>query len=521
MHIFLDRTDMRALRIVLGLLVAVVAVLLAASASPPQGKAAFPGANGKIAFTSGRDGNGEIYLIDANGGSPTNVTNDSGGDDFAAWSPDGTKIAFNSNRDGGEMEIYVMDADGTDQTRLTNNAVSDDGAAWSPDGGKIVFARSTVGIVVMNADGTGPTTLIADPSSALPNYYAPAWSPDGTEIALTVPLTSTSQEICVVSASDGSVLRCTSNGVNTRLPDWSADGSQIAFDRGPAGSANVYVMNSDLSGQTQLTFDGASENAVWSPDSTQIAFEKFAPSQFDIWVMNANGSGPTNVTPGTLGTGGSTGYDYGPSWQPLDVTPPTITITTPPEGAGYTLGQVVLADYACADQVGGTGLASCVGDVADGSAIDTLSVGAKTFMVDAEDHAGNPASATHNYTVVYDFTGFFAPVDNPGPAPPFVFNVAKAGSAIPVKFSLGGDQGLNIFAAGYPKSQPIYCDASATYDGIEETVTAGSSSLSYDATTDRYTYVWKTEKAWANTCRKLTVRLNDGTDHVAYFNLKK
>ena len=200
----------------------------------------------------------------------------------------------------------------------------------------------------------------------------------------------------------------------------------------------------------------------------------------------------------------------------VDETDPTVTITTPPEGDVYTLGQVVLADYACTDEAGGSGLASCVGAVADGTAIDTASVGPKTFTVNAEDNAGNVASATYNYSVVYDFSGFFPPVDNTP-----VFNMAKAGSAIPVKFSLNGDQGLSIFAAGYPKSQPIACTTTDPLDGIEETVTAGASSLSYDATTDRYVYVWKTDRAWANTCRKLTVRLNDGTDHIAYFNFKK
>lgn len=98
--------------------------------------------------------------------------------------------------------------------------------------------------------------------------------------------------------------------------------------------------------------------------------------------------------------------------------------------------------------------------------------------------------------------------------------MVKAGSAVPVKFSLSGDQGLNIFEAGYPKSQQIACDSTATVDGIEQTVTAGSSSLSYDATTDTYTYVWKTEKAWAGTCRQLVVKLNDGTFHRANFKFK-
>jgi hypothetical protein len=110
------------------------------------------------------------------------------------------------------------------------------------------------------------------------------------------------------------------------------------------------------------------------------------------------------------------------------------------------------------------------------------------------------------------FSGYFAPLDNPP-----VVNVAKGGQAIPVKFSLGGNQGLDIFASGYPISQQIACDSSAPLDNVEQTVPAGSSSLSYDATTDQYTYVWKTDKAWAKTCRQLIVRLSDGSDHVAYF----
>jgi hypothetical protein len=113
------------------------------------------------------------------------------------------------------------------------------------------------------------------------------------------------------------------------------------------------------------------------------------------------------------------------------------------------------------------------------------------------------------------FSGFFQPVDN---LP--TLNVVKAGSAIPVKFSLNGDQGLNIFAAGFPVSISINCDTGAPQDAIEVTVTAGNSSLSYSAGTGTYTYVWKTDKAWAGMCRQLVVRLNDGTDHVANFMFK-
>jgi hypothetical protein len=99
-------------------------------------------------------------------------------------------------------------------------------------------------------------------------------------------------------------------------------------------------------------------------------------------------------------------------------------------------------------------------------------------------------------------------------------NSVKAGSAIPVKFSLGGNQGLSIFAAGYPASQKVACDGSAALDDIEVTVTAGGSSLSYDAGNNQYNYVWKTEKGWAGTCRQLIVRLIDGADHKANFKFK-
>jgi predicted extracellular nuclease len=117
--------------------------------------------------------------------------------------------------------------------------------------------------------------------------------------------------------------------------------------------------------------------------------------------------------------------------------------------------------------------------------------------------------------VGFDFNGFFRPVDN---LP--MFNAVKAGQGIPVKFSLGGNQGLDIFSAGYPKSRQIACDL-GTGDGAEETITAGNSGLTYDPFNDTYTYVWKTDKGWANTCRQLVVQLTDGGVHRANFQFQK
>lgn len=119
-------------------------------------------------------------------------------------------------------------------------------------------------------------------------------------------------------------------------------------------------------------------------------------------------------------------------------------------------------------------------------------------------------------SIIYDWDGFFRPVDN---LP--IWNAAKAGSAIPVKFSLNGDQGLDIFEVDYPNSYKINCNTTAPLDDLEETVTAGGgSSLNYDATDDQYIYVWKTDKSWAGTCRRLEVRLKDGTSHFADFKFK-
>jgi uncharacterized repeat protein (TIGR01451 family) len=140
-------------------------------------------------------------------------------------------------------------------------------------------------------------------------------------------------------------------------------------------------------------------------------------------------------------------------------------------------------------------------------------------------------SVSQSFTVegcvpTYDFQGFFSPVDNPDVAT----NKAKAGSSIPVKFSLGGDQGLDIFATGtdannntftYPTSTAMTCDSTDELDAIEETVTAGGSALQYDSSLEQYTYVWKTNKAWAGSCRQLVVKLDDGTYHRANFKFVK
>jgi hypothetical protein len=152
-------------------------------------------------------------------------------------------------------------------------------------------------------------------------------------------------------------------------------------------------------------------------------------------------------------------------------------------------------------------------------ALDTSTAGTKLVTCTATDIAGNTASATASYTVAagggFTISGFFQPVDNPP-----TINQVNAGRAIPAKFSLGGDQGLNIFATGYPASQQVACSNGAPIDTIESTVAAGNSSLSYDPVSDQYTYVWKTERTWAGACRQLVLVFTDGAQRTAQFKFR-
>jgi hypothetical protein len=131
--------------------------------------------------------------------------------------------------------------------------------------------------------------------------------------------------------------------------------------------------------------------------------------------------------------------------------------------------------------------------------------------------AGFRAQLTGTATPIpaFNFRGFFSPIDNQP-----VVNKLKAGAAVPVKFSLGGDHGLNIFQGGFPASQTVACDNYATLASVEETVSSGQSGLTYDPSIDQYTYVWKTQSSWANTCRQFVLGLADGSFHVANFKFK-
>ena len=286
--------------------------------------------------------------------------------------------------------------------------------------------------------------------------------------------------------------------VDTTAPDTTI----TAHPSNPSGSSSASFSfggtdNHSVAGA--LTFRCELDGGGFGSCSSPKSYSGLGDGSHTFKVKATDEAGNTDATPDSF------------TWT-VDTTGPSITLTTPPNGATYTQGQVVNASYSCSDS---SGVATCIGTVANLAQINTATIGSKSFTVNATDALGNASSLTHNYSVVYNFSGFFSPVDNPP-----ICNVVKAGQAVPIKFSLHGNQGMNIFAAGSPSSQPGTCSGLAS-DPLEETATAGQSTLNYDAQADQYAYVWKTEKSWSGTARLLTVTLADGTKHLARFTFTK
>jgi hypothetical protein len=191
---------------------------------------------------------------------------------------------------------------------------------------------------------------------------------------------------------------------------------------------------------------------------------------------------------------------------------PTIGLLAPLDSAVYLLDQAVRADYSCADE-GGSGLASCVGPVPSGALLDTGSVGPREFTVAAADGAGNTAAATSRYRVVFDFEAFLWPVRNR----PRV-NTWMAGKPVPIRFELGGNQGLDVIEEGWPKVAQVGCDFTAEPEAGEPARhPRWFRELVFRKSKKRYMMVWQTDRRWAGTCRQFMLQLDDGTVRRADF----
>lgn len=190
-----------------------------------------------------------------------------------------------------------------------------------------------------------------------------------------------------------------------------------------------------------------------------------------------------------------------------DTTPPSVDLRSPLDGAVYLLDEPVEADYSCADEPGGAGLASCAGTLADGAVVDTSTVGERAFRVDAADAAGNATVARSVYRVVYDFEGFLRPVRNRPHT-----NRRLAGLPVPIRFELGGDHGLDVVEEGWPRVAQIECGSGdEPADGEPAGHPRWFRELAFRRRKERYVFMWRTERDWAGTCRQFMLKLDDGT----------
>jgi len=279
-----------------------------------------------IAFV-GRDrnlpGSGEeIFLINPDGSNPRNLTQNRGDDRHPAWSPNGTKLAFISERDEN-WEIYIMNADGTGQIRLTEDPEHDDSPSWSPDGQSLVFSSDRAGgsdLYILHLSDRELIRLTDHPAQ---EQY-PDWSPDGSKILFSSFGGDRDAGIYTINV-DGSNLNFLAAGP-LHYPTWSPDGEKIAFDGEPHGCKfDIYIMNSDGSDMVQITdhpkgCGGYNKKPSWSPDGTQIVFHSSdrVPNEQrnELFIINTDGSGERQLTDSN-----STSVYYGgfyPDWSPVE-----------------------------------------------------------------------------------------------------------------------------------------------------------------------------------------------------------
>jgi TolB protein len=285
-----------------------------------------------IAFTAAVDvpSNLEIFRIRSNHTETTQLTHHPAKDEEPAWSPDGSRIAFTSNRDG-QRAIHIMNEDGTGVMRLTEPTTTSYRPAWSPDGRRIAFVSERGGntdVYTMNADGTQLARLT--------NHVAadrdPAWSPDGLRIAFASERDG-NLEIYVMNADGSDLVRLTTNQTPDEHPAWSPDGSRLAFSRvvcyDPAqrvDSCYPAVMVGGPSGGT-VTEVGIGENPAWSSDGTRLATTGFYCDFFYSYgAPPCTGAGIGILSPVVIGTSGyvdiwepelTRGAHRDPTWRPV------------------------------------------------------------------------------------------------------------------------------------------------------------------------------------------------------------
>jgi HYR domain-containing protein len=396
----------------------------------------------------------------------------------------------------GNGELVIHDLASSTSVRITNDTNTDQSPSVSPDSNVVTWehcATSSGNCDIWQAVKTGAVWNV----SVVSNTTNPEANPDtnGTWVVYD-SRRPTNGDLFWHSVNGG-------EEVQLVLPGFEANpslaGNLIAFESRPtqAGYTDIFVydittnllyritdtplVNEQLNDITVLP--DCRIRVVWASDEDGASERNIKAATFSLNACNDN-------TPPVLDSIADVIVTL-----PLNSTATSMSVTFPTPTATDDSGSVTVMTSPTSGAV--------------------FPVGTTTVNVTATDDAGNTATGSFTVTVLHNFSGFLQPVEN---LP--ILNVINAGQAVPVKFSLSGNKGLNILAAGYPVSGPIACAANEPGSVIEETVTAGGSSLSYDAAADRYSYVWKTDKAWKGTCRILALRLKDGSDHFAKFRFR-
>ena len=249
---------------------------------------------GAIAFHSTRDGDFDIYVMNTDGTNVTNVTNSTDQELDEIWSPDGSRLAFAKCAGTCDVfftEIFVINPNGSGLKQLTHGGGFL--GAWSPDGKRIAFVRDGVGILIMNADGTGVT-----PTNQ--NGRPTAWSPNGRQILFQSDRDG-DNDFYLMNVDGSGVIQLTNDPASDEgdFAGWSPDGRRIVFSsRRDGGDLDIFTMKPDGSGVTQITRNDFIEDddPVWAPDGKHIAFHSTRPGTEEIFIMNADGSDPIQLT---------------------------------------------------------------------------------------------------------------------------------------------------------------------------------------------------------------------------------
>lgn len=277
-----------------GLLIVLCA--LTASARPNNEFPQWSHDGRRIVFTSDREGDKELYVMNADGSGVTRLTRAPGRDAHPYFSRDGRKIVFQSPRaNGSDTNIYVMDADGSNVVRLTNLKGFAGVPVYSPDEESIVFQwrgsndfkdGAKWRVCTMRADGSG--FRVITPGEA--NDQVPNWTRDGRRLLFFSDRTGKDQ-LYTMKPDGSDVRRLTTTDYNDRAAVWSPDNKKIVFTSDRGGNSDLYVMGADGTGARRLTNTRATEyGGVWSPDGGKIIFTAEEDDRSEIYVVNADGS---------------------------------------------------------------------------------------------------------------------------------------------------------------------------------------------------------------------------------------